>query len=67
MATKLLFTDDRTENKSESQLEIFANDKDTLTIIMEEVDNCYSFNCIELTKESALDLIKHIQNQLELI
>lgn len=67
MATKILFTDDRIENKSVSQLEIFANNDDMLTIIMEEYDNDYSYNCIELTKESALELIKHIQNQLELI
>jgi hypothetical protein len=67
MAVKLIFTDDRTENKSLSHLEIFANNDDMLTIIMEESDNDYSYNCIELTKESALDLIKHIQNQLDLI
>jgi hypothetical protein len=67
MAQKTIFLDDRGNNKSNDQLEIFANTDGLLTITMEDTNDDFSYACIQLTKENALELVKHIQNEIELL
>ena len=67
MAQKIIFLDDRGQTKSNDQLEIFANEDGLLTITMEDIGNDYSYSCIQLTKENALELVKHIQSELYLL
>lgn len=67
MATKIIFLDDRDENKSDDNLEIFANNDGFLTITMEDVNNDYSYCSIQLTKENGLELIEHIKKELDLL
>lgn len=67
MAKQLIFLTDTEKSDKSDKLEIYANDEGMLTISMEDVDDQYSFNCIKLTKESALELIEHIKNELDLL
>lgn len=67
MGKKLIFTDDRIDEGTNDELEIFANSEGLITIQMTNQTDDYCYNVIKINKDTALEIIDVINEQLGLL
>ena len=67
MGKKLIFTDDRIDEGTNDELEIFSNSEGLITIKMTNQTDDYCYNVIKINKDTALEIIDVINEQLGLL